>query len=149
MKKFFICIALSFLGLVSALAQEGFKTDSVFNWHPRSQVTMSVVKGKELKAYKLEYFKSIRFKATDEEITHVLRWLDEDSAMSIDDDKVSTDGRLVYRLMRFSGQKPSTYQYIGFQRKRIDDESFITVVYMRGEATPSDLNKIFKHREVK
>ena len=64
MRKIFICIAFSFLGLASALAQESFKTDSVFNWHPRSQVTMSVVKGKELKAYNLDYFKSIRFKAT-------------------------------------------------------------------------------------
>ena len=89
MRKIFICIAFSFLGLASALAQESFKTDSVFNWHPRSQVTMSVVKGKELKAYNLDYFKSIRFKATDEETAHVLRWLEDDSATAIDDEKVS------------------------------------------------------------
>lgn len=149
MRKIFICIAFSFLGLASALAQESFKTDSVFNWHPRSQVTMSVVKGKELKAYNLDYFKSIRFKATDEETTHVLRWLEDDSATAIDDEKVSADGHLVYRLMRFSGQKPSLYQYIGFQQKRIDGEAYLTVVYMKGEATPDDLNKIFKHRKVK
>ena len=127
MRKIFICIAFSFLGLASALAQESFKTDSVFNWHPRSQVTMSVVKGKELKAYNLDYFKSIRFKATDEETAHVLRWLEDDSATAIDDEKVSTDGHLVY----------------------IDGEAYLTVVYMKGEATPDDLNKIFKHRKVK
>lgn len=149
MRKIFICMAFSFLGIASAFAQESFKTDSVFNYHPRSQVTMSVVKGKELKAYNLEYFKSIRFKATDEEIAHVLRWLEDDSSMAIDDEKVSTDGHLVYRLMRFSAQRPSLYQYIGFQQKRIADEAYLTVVYMRGEATPRDLNKIFKHREVK
>ena len=51
--------------------------------------------------------------------------------------------------MRFSGQKPSLYQYIGFQQKRIDGEAYLTVVYMKGEATPDDLNKIFKHRKVK
>jgi hypothetical protein len=151
MKKILISITAVFLTLTPLAAQKGFQTDSVFTLKMKNQVVESIVSGSKLDAYNLDYFRSIRFRADEPEIDKILGWLNADSQMAVDVDKVSSDGQVVYMLLRFSGKKPDKWQYLGFQQKMTEgsDDAFVTVVYMRGKATPEDLSKIFKHRTVK
>ena len=81
MKKFLIITLGSFLVLASpARAQAGLQIDSLFNGSlvPASRITEYEVSGRELKPYNLDYFRSVRFQATDQEIKKITSWLEGD-----------------------------------------------------------------------
>ena len=73
MKRFLLITLGVLLALAPARAQAGLQIDSLFNGSlvPASRVTESVVSGRDLKSYNLDYFRSIRFKATEAEISKV------------------------------------------------------------------------------
>lgn len=150
MKKVLISIVAVFLAMVPLPAQKGFQSDSVFSLKTKSQVVESIVSGQKLNDYNLDYFRSIRFKATEAEVGKILAWMNADSKMAVDEDKVSRDGKVVYMLLRFSEGKPDRWQYLGFQQKKLEGAAgtYVTVVYMNGKATPEELGKIFKHRTI-
>ena len=147
MKKLLLITLGAFLALVPTRAQAGLQIDSLFNGAivPASTVTESVVSGKELKPYNLDYFRSIRFKATDSEIDRVISWLEADALIAVNKEMDSEDGKLVYALLRFPADRDRN-KYVGYQIKELSDSKFVTVVYLTGKATASDLKVIFKHR---
>ena len=147
MKKLLLITLGAFLALVPTRAQAGLQIDSLFNGAivPASTVTESVVSGKELKPYNLDYFRSIRFKATDSEIDRVVSWLEADALIAVNKEMDSEDGKLVYALLRFPADRDRN-KYVGYQIKELSDSKFVTVVYLTGKATASDLKVIFKHR---
>ena len=147
MKKLLLITLGAFLALAPTRAQAGLQIDSLFNGAivPASTVTESVVSGKELKPYNLDYFRSIRFKATESEIDRVISWLEADALIAVNKEMDSEDGRLVYALLRFPADRDRN-KYVGYQVKEVSDSKFVTVVYLTGKATASDLKVIFKHR---
>ena len=147
MKNLLLITLGAFLTLVPAGAQAGLQIDSLFNGAivPASTVTESVVSGKELKPYNLDYFRSIRFKATDAEIDRVVSWLEADALIAVNKEMDSENGKLVYALLRFPADRDRN-RYVGYQVKEVSDSKFVTVVYLTGKATASDLKVIFKHR---
>jgi hypothetical protein len=148
MKKFFIITLGTFLVLAtSARAQAGLQIDSLFNGSlvPASRITESEVSGKELKPYNLDYFRSVRFQATDQEIKRITSWLEGDALMSIGKEMDSENGRLVYALLHFPADR-NRNRYVGYQVKEASGNKYVTVVYMTGKATVGELKVIFKHR---
>ena len=147
MKNLLLITLGAFLALVPARAQAGLQIDSLFSGAivPASTVTESVVSGKELKPYNLDYFRSIRFKATDSEIDRVVSWLETDALIAVNKEMDSENGKLVYALLRFPADRDRN-KYVGYQVKEVSDSKFVTVVYLTGKATASDLKVIFKHR---
>ena len=147
MKNLLLITLGAFLALVPARAQAGLQIDSLFSGAivPASTVTESVVSGKELKPYNLDYFRSIRFKATDSEIDRVVSWLEADALIAVNKEMDSENGKLVYALLRFPADRDRN-KYVGYQIKEESDSKFVTVVYLTGKATASDLKVIFKHR---
>ena len=147
MKNLLLITLGAFLALVPARAQAGLQIDSLFSGAivPASTVTESVVSGKELKPYNLDYFRSIRFKATDSEIDRVVSWLETDALIAVNKEMDSENGKLVYALLRFPAGRDRN-KYVGYQVKEVSDSKFVTVVYLTGKATASDLKVIFKHR---
>ena len=147
MKNLLLITLGAFLALVPAGAQAGLQIDSLFNGAivPASTFTESVVSGKELKPYNLDYFRSIRFKATDAEIDRVVSWLEADALIAVNKEMDSENGKLVYALLRFPADRDRN-RYVGYQVKEVSDSKFVTVVYLTGKATASDLKVIFKHR---
>ena len=148
MKKLLLITLSAFLALApKAGAQAGLQIDSLFNGAiiPSSKVTESVVSGKELKPYNLDYFRSIRFQATDSEIDRIVSWLQADALLAVSKEMDSEDGRLVYALLRFTADRDRN-KYLGYQVKEESDRKFVTVVYLTGKATAADLKVIFKHR---
>ena len=147
MKNLLLITLGALLALVPARAQAGLQIDSLFSGAivPASTVTESVVSGKELKPYNLDYFRSIRFKATDSEIDRVVSWLEADALIAVNKEMDSENGKLVYALLRFPADRDRN-KYVGYQIKEESDSKFVTVVYLTGKATASDLKVIFKHR---
>ena len=148
MKKFFIITLGTFLVLAApAMAQAGLQIDSLFNGSlvPASRITEYEVSGKELKPYNLDYFRSVRFQATDQEIEKVISWLEGDALMSVEKEMDSENGRLVYALLHFPADR-NRNKYVGYQVKEASGNKYVTVVYMTGKATVKELKVIFKHR---
>ncbi len=148
MKKFLIIALGSFLVLASpAMAQAGLQIDSLFNGSlvPASRITESEVSGRELKPYNLDYFRSVRFQATDQEIKRISSWLEGDALMAIGKEMDSENGCLVYALLHFPADRDRN-KYVGYQVKEASGNKYVTVVYMTGKATVGELRVIFKHR---
>ena len=149
MKKFLLITLSAFLALAQgARAQEGLQIDSLFNgsFVPKSRIAESLVTGKELKPYNLDYFRSVRLQASEGEIRRIVSWLEGDALMAIEKDMDSENGELVYALMRFATNNGKN-KYLGYQVKESSGGSkYVTVVYMTGKATTRDLKVIFKHR---
>ncbi len=148
MKKFFIITLGTFLVLAApAMAQAGLQIDSLFNGSlvPASRITEYEVSGKELKPYNLDYFRSVRFQATDQEIEKVISWLEGDALMAIGKEMDSENGCLVYALLHFPADRDRN-KYVGYQVKEASGNKYVTVVYMTGKATVGELRVIFKHR---
>ena len=148
MKKFLLITLSSFLALsFSARAQEGLQIDSLFNggFVPKSRITESEVSGRELRPYNLDYFRSVRFQATDQEILKITSWLEGDALMSVGKEMDSEDGHLVYALLRFPADR-NRNRYVGYQVKEASGNKYVTVVYLTGKATTKELKVIFKQR---
>ena len=149
MKKFLLITLSAFLALAQgARAQEGLQIDSLFNgsFVPKSRITESLVTGRELKPYNLDYFRSVRLQASEGEIRRIVSWLEGDALMAIEKDMDSENGELVYALKRFATNNGKN-KYLGYQVKESSGGSkYVTVVYMTGKATTRDLKVIFKHR---
>ena len=148
MKKNLLITLSAFLALsFSARAQEGLQIDSLFNGSlvPQSRVTESVVSGRELKPYNLDYFRSIRFLTFGGEIPRITSWLEGDALLAIEKEMDSENGELVYALMQFAPVKGKN-RFVGYQVKESSGgHKYVTVVYMTGKATSRDLKMIFKH----
>ena len=149
MKKILLITLSAFLALsFSARAQEGLQIDSLFNgsFVPQSRISESFVTGRELKPYNLDYFRSVRLQASDEEIHKIVSWLEGDSLLALEKDMDTENGELVYALMRFA-EKSGKNRYVGYQVKEAAGGSkYVTVVYLTGKATARDLRVIFKQR---
>ena len=148
MKKLLIITLGSFLVLASpARAQAGLQIDSLFNGSlvPASRITESEVSGRELKPYNLDYFRSVRFQATEQEIKKITSWLEGDALMSVGKEMDSENGCLVYALLHFPADRDRN-KYVGYQVKEASGNKYVTVLYMTGKATVGELRVIFKHR---
>ena len=137
----------TFLALAPAGAQAGLQIDSLFSgaFVPAAKVTESVVSGKELKPYNLDYFRSMRFLASQQEIGRVVAWIESDALTALNKEMDSEEGELTYALLSFPADK-GKHRYVGFQIKEAAGNRFVTVVYLSGKATAFDLKVIFKHR---
>ncbi|MBQ6254530.1 MAG: hypothetical protein IJK05_07780 [Bacteroidales bacterium] len=149
MKRFLLITLSALLALsFSARAQEGLQIDSLFNggFVPKSRITESIVTGRELKPYNLDFFRSVRLQASDGEIRRIVSWLEGDALMAVEKEMDSEKGELVYALLRFASNNGKN-RYLGYQVKESSEGSkYVTVVYMTGKATSRDLKVIFKHR---
>ena len=148
MKKLLLITLGAFLVLVPpARAQAGLQIDGLFNGTlvPSAKITESVVSGRELKPYNLDYFRSIRFQATEAEMDKVISWIEVDALTAVDKEMDSESGKLIYALLRFPADRDRN-RYVGYQVKEAAGQKFVTVVYLTGKATARDLRVIFKHR---
>lgn len=146
-RKLLIVIALSLMALLPVHAQKGLQIDSLFRGKlvDMSLVSESVVSGRKLSPYNLDYFRSVRFVANDRQIAKVSVWIQDDAMIADDKELESANGRLIYALLRFP-QLGSKNKYVGYQVKRNGGRDYVTVVYMEGTATVEDLKVIFKYR---
>ena len=139
-----LCILLA---AIQAQAGRTLKTDRLFDgsFRPEADIATMNVTGKSLKPYKLDYFKSVRFTATDKEIEEISAWIAADASSAEKADLNREEGRLVYALLCFEADD-NYNEYIGYQLKYKKGIPTVTVVRMYGKATSKELTKFFDKR---
>lgn len=146
MKRFLII----FLGLLlpygwMLMAQPSFATKKAFDGKvlKRSAVVETLISGKQLAAYRLSSFHSLRYAAGTEEAQVVEDLVLADAAHATEKETVFVDGKLTYAVLAFLEDAPIFNEYICYQ----SDGTTATLVYMGGKATLDDLKSIFATKE--
>lgn len=146
---------LLFLAIaVSAAAQKELRIGSVFdgkNITCKDKIETHV-KGKTLEPYKLSVLRTLKFSATDAERDVVERLFaydmkQTDASTKENFEKESRDGHLYYAVVQISDYQ-GQHRFICYQCRRTGSEYKITLAYMRGKATISELRKMFKKKTV-
>lgn len=141
MKRFLII----FLGILlpfgwTLLAQPSFATKKAFDGKvlDRSTVVETMIAGKQLAAYHLTSFHSLKYNAGSEEAQTVEDLVLADATHANEKETVFVEGKLAYAVLAFMTE-PSWNEYICYQ----SDGTTATLVYMAGSATLDDLKSIF------
>ena len=136
-----------------ASAQKGLRINEVFEGKliEKQRMGESLVKGENLAAYNLKVLHTVKFGANDKERARVDQLFTEDMKERISDDDSnmefeSRDGFIYYAIVQLTDNKEGTHRYICYQCKERYSHYYITLVYMEGEASLSDLRKTFKKK---
>jgi hypothetical protein len=113
--------------------------DGRFN-HSRQVVTL-LVKGKPLKAYKLEVYRSMTFEADMPVVENIEQAVIADSKMATDKETGYKNGRLLYGFYCFSpgNSKKKVLRYLFYRR----NENKAYIIYMEGNASMEELKRMF------
>ena len=143
-----LIIVLAFA--MSTMAQKELRISDVFEGKAVSikDKVETHIKGKTLEPYKLSVLRTIKFSTTANDRDIVERLFSTDMKMVDASTKEnfemeSRDGHLYYAVVQISDYQ-GQHRYICYQCKRTGDEYKITLAYMRGKATISELRKMFK-----
>ena len=142
------------LGIILyATAQEGLQINEAFEGKVIDKQCMqeSLVKGENLKPYKLEMLHTIKFAAgsKDRAKLNALFTKDMEERISDDDSNMeyeSRDGYIYYAIVQLTDNKKGRHRYICYQCKENSSHYDITLVYMEGTASLADLRKTFKKK---
>lgn len=138
-----------------ATAQKGLRINEVFEGRIVEKQVMqeSLVKGENLAPYRLKVLHTVKFAANEKERAEVDRLFSEDMKERISDDDSnmefeSRDGFIYYAIVQLtdSQEGTGTHRYICYQCKEKYKYYYITLVYMEGEASLSDLRRTFKKK---
>ena len=145
MKRFLII----FLGILfplgwTLLAQPTYAVKQVFDGKvlDKGSVVETAIMGKQLAAYHLASFHSLKYSAGTPEAKLVEDLVLSDAARAGEKETVFVDGHLTYAILAFQTE-PSFNEYICYQ----SDGTTATLVFMGGSATLDDLKSIFATKE--
>ena len=149
-----LTIWLMLLGIaLCASAQEGLHINEVFEGKllDKEEMQESLIKGESLEPYKLEVLHTIKFAASSKERAKVnaLFTKDMEERISNDDSNMeyeSHDGYIYYAIVQLTDSKKGRHRYICYQCRDKSDHYDITLAYMEGKASLSDLRKTFKKK---
>lgn len=162
--KHIVFTILFLLALLPLKAQKGLHVNDIFDGDivKKTYMVDNLIKGEQLKPYKLTYFRSIKFKASAEERSKIEKLVGEDIKNSLDlelerqgdkdSDKRSEPLSPPYHYVmmtlppdgKFDPNSPNRW-YLCYQCTPYKNSEFaITLVFMKGYATVPELRKMFK-----
>ena len=146
MKRFALIILFIAFTVASVVAGElyidAFFTDNIML---HRDVTAVVVKGKELKPYKLTSFRSITVTGNAKLAKMALKWITKDAKMASHKEEGIKNGCLQYGFYVFdSGGNKNRFIFFRVNKSESDVVADITVVDMTGKATFGELKQMFK-----
>ena len=145
MKRILLLTLLFLMPLGWTLWGQGtFATKKVFDGKvlDRGAVVETMIAGKQLAAYHLSSFHSLKYAAGTEEAKTVEDLVLADATHATEKETVFVDGQLTYAVLAFLEDAPFN-EYICYQ----SDGTTATLVYMAGTATLDDLKSIFATKE--
>ena len=138
---------------LSVSAQQGLQINDIFEGVvvPKQAIKESLIKGDGLEDYGLKVLHSAKFTAdnTQREVTELLFTEDMEERVSDDNSNMemeSRNGHLYYAIVQLKDKPKGTHRYICYQCKEQGENFNMTVVYMEGSASLSDLRKTFKKK---
>lgn len=147
MKRFITLITFLIVVVTSLFAQKGLAVDRLFgNQYKKQKNAIEVlVKGKELRPYKLTLFRSITVRGNLDELLSIERSVKQDAAASIDKETGMIGTHIYYGFYQFP-RVNGAYRYLFFRNSALKENSpnEATLVYMEGTATIDELKRMFK-----
>ena len=145
MKRFIFIITMLSLA-VTVHSQTGMNISEIFEgkgkWHQKFNGTH--IEGNALQKYKLTLFKSAT--TTDYRLyEEIERLVESDGANAIDKECGYINGRLYYGFYQFRPTN-NRYRYLFYRNSslRDDEPNEVTIIYMEGTPTLSQLKEMFK-----
>lgn len=136
-----------------ACAQKGLHVNGIYEGEvvERSCMIENQIRGQQLEQYKLHLFRSIKFKATEEERAETERRVEADMQHA-QDLEMERSGRLNYAMMTLppaaGGKAPQQGErrYLCYQCVPMRSGYAITLVFMQGHATLKEMRAMFKKK---
>ncbi len=138
------------LASIEVWAQKELRINEVFTQY-RQQMKESYVRGEALRGYRLDIMRTGKLTVSAgrrddiealflEDIKDVPDRTQDNSEMEV------RDGHLYYAVVQLADYK-GRHRYVCYQCKHVESGKYeITLAYMRGTATMSDLRNTFKHK---
>ena len=147
MRRIFTIIVLMLAFVVEGQSQTGLQIAELFNgaYKRKDNAIEVVVKGNQLKRYKLEVFRSLTVKNDPKDFERIEKLVEQDEKNAISKETGRIGERLYYAFYCFPSEK-NHYRYLFYRnsslRKTEPDE--LTLIYMEGNVTMDELKKMFK-----
>lgn len=147
MKKVFTIIILMLAFVVEAQSQTNLQIAELFNgsYKRKDNAIEVVVKGNQLKRYKLEVFRSLTIKNDPKDFERIEKLVEQDEKHAISKETGHIGERLYYAFYCFSPQK-GRFRYIFYRNSslRKTESNELTLIYMEGNVTMDELKVMFK-----
>jgi hypothetical protein len=147
MKKVFTIIILMLAFVVEAQSQTSLQIAELFNgsYKRKDNAIEVVVKGNQLKRYKLEVFRSLTIKNDPKDFERIEKLVEQDEKHAISKETGHIGERLYYAFYCFSPQK-GRFRYIFYRNSslRKTESNELTLIYMEGNVTMDELKVMFK-----
>ena len=147
MKKVFTIIILMLAFVVEAQSQTSLQIAELFNgsYKRKDNAIEVIVKGNQLKRYKLEVFRSLTIKNDPKDFERIEKLVEQDEKHAISKETGHIGERLYYAFYCFSPQK-GRFRYIFYRNSslRKTESNELTLIYMEGNVTMDELKVMFK-----
>ena len=146
MNKKLILFTLSLLLPLAVLAQDGLRSNAVFEGKvvPKTRMVETFVKGEHLKDYGLSLFRSVRMDVDDADLERISTLILADAPDAVSKETEVEHNRLRYALIAFEPD-PGDRCFLCFQSKPSNEQgtTSVIVVYMEGDTTLTELKRLF------
>lgn len=148
MKKIITTIC-SIAFCICAGAQEGLYVEDLFDGKVISPKMMyeTVIRGAQLKPYKLNTYKSLTFTVGEGPMHEVEVLVLRDAYDAVDAQTEYSGGHLTYAVICLPQLPNGDNRFLCYQAQETKGQWDITVVYLRGAATVEDLNMMFNKKD--
>ena len=155
MRRFQIfLLAIMLLSAQQAGAQKGLRVNDVFDGDvvAKDNMVVNIIKGERLAPYKLRYFRSLKFKCSEEERRRIEERVVADMKQAEDLEMErkgdSHDSWLYYAMMTLPPLGKSSGNgirqwYLCYQCVPAKNAFLITLVFMEGNATMKEMRRAF------
>lgn len=143
-KKLIFMLMAIWMALCPAMAQKGFSINSLFNgyYHNKKNATETVLKGSRLDDYKLDIYHSLVVTGSEAEARNIEKLVLKDGSKAIAKEQNFRKGHLYYGFYQFS--RADLNHYIFYLNKFLSGGNSVTLIYMEGEATRKEIEKMIK-----
>lgn len=143
-KRIFFFLMAVCAGIAQATAQKGFAVNELFDgsYRGNKNATETLLKDSRLDDLKLDVYHSLVVTGSQSDALRIERLVTKDGARASNKEQTFRNGHLYYGFYVFN--KAGWYSYIFYLNKHLSGGDSATIIYMEGEATPIDVQRMLK-----
>jgi len=128
----------------TAFAQGGLNINKVFGGYYRDKknATETLLKGSRIADLKLDVYHSVVVADSPSDAQSIEKLVVRDGARANHKEQTFRKGHLYYGFYVFG--EADFYRYVFYLNKHLGGGNTVTLIYMEGEATPLDVEKMLK-----
>lgn len=143
-RRIVFILTLAWMTFIPCMAQKNFSINSLFDgsYRNKKNATETLVKGSRLDEYGLDIYHSLVVTDSEADATKIERLVLKDGSRARRKEQTFRKGQLYYGFYIFS--KSEYNYYIFYLNKLLNGGNSVTLIYMEGEATPSQIERMLK-----